>query len=306
MTEAIALLDRLCEELGCPALREEPLARHTSFRIGGPADRLVQVQREDQLAPLLALLEEEKIPWFLLGRGSNLLAPDEGWRGAALSLEGEFREMELLEDGRTLRAGAGVSLSALCAFARDHGLSGLEFAWGIPGSVGGAAVMNAGAYGGEMKDVLRAVTHLSPAGERQTLRGEDLDLGYRHSRYSGTREIVLWAEFALQPGEPAAIAARMEELMGRRKARQPYDLPSAGSVFKRPEGYFAGALIEEAGLKGRAVGGAQVSPKHAGFIVNNGGASCRDVLDLMEIVQREVRARSGVTLEREVKLLGEE
>ena len=193
----------------------------------------------------------------------------------------------------------------MCAFARDRGLSGLEFAWGIPGSIGGAAYMDAGAYGGEMKDVVVKVRHLTPDGREGEAQGEDLAFGYRKSRYVGSGEIITQVEFQLEPGDPAAIAGKMEELMGRRKDKQPYDMPSAGSVFKRPEGHFAGTLIEQAGLKGRSVGGAQVSPKHAGFIVNTGGATCQDVLDLIALIQKTVQEKFGVALEPEVRVTGE-
>ena len=196
-------------------------------------------------------------------------------------------------------------MAAVCAFAREQGLTGLEFAWGIPGSVGGAAYMDAGAYGGEMRDVVERVLHVTPEGEESSASGEELEFAYRHSRYTGTRDVITGVEFRLEPGDPAQIAAKMEELMGRRKEKQPYDMPSAGSVFKRPQGAFAAALIEECGLKGRSVGGAQVSPKHAGFIVNTGGATCQDVLDLVGQVQEEVYEKKGIRLEMEVRVTGE-
>lgn len=302
---SFASFDRAVERLGCSCLEREPMSRHTTFQIGGPADRLVTVEAVSQLKGLLAVLREEGMPFLLLGKGSNLLVSDRGIRGAVLLLSGELKRVELLSGG-LVRAGAGASLASVCAFARDRGLTGLEFAWGIPGSVGGAAYMNAGAYGGEMKDVMERVFHLSPAGEEGSASGEKLRFSYRKSRYTGGREVITSVEYRLSPGDPAQIAAQMEDLMARRKGKQPYDMPSAGSVFKRPAGYYAAALIEECGLKGRQVGGAQVSPKHAGFIVNTGGATCADVLELIRQIQREVYERKGVRLEPEIRVTGEE
>lgn len=300
------VLDNAAREAGCEVLENEPMSRRTTFRIGGPADRLYRIGTSDQLQKLLPLLEREKIPFLVVGNGSNLLVSDKGIRGAALSLEGEFKELRVLPDGRTIRAGAGAMLASLCALARDRGLSGLEFAWGIPGSVGGAVYMDAGAYGGETRDVAVSVTHMDRLGRVETVAGEALGFSYRQSRYTGGSDVILHGDFELRPGDPAEIASKMEELMARRKEKQPYDMPSAGSVFKRPQNGYAAALIEECGLKGRSVGGAQVSPKHAGFIVNTGGASCRDVLELIGIIQRTVYEKTGIQLEREVKLIGEE
>ena len=302
---SFASFDRAVERLGCSCLEQEPMSRHTTFQIGGPADRFVTVEAVGQLKGLLAVLQEEGMPFLLLGKGSNLLVSDRGIRGAVLLLSGELKRVELLSGG-LVRAGAGASLASVCAFARDRGLTGLEFAWGIPGSVGGAAYMNAGAYGGEMKDVVERVFHLSPAGKEDSASGEKLRFSYRKSRYTGGREVITSVEYRLSPGDPAQIAAQMEDLMARRKGKQPYDMPSAGSVFKRPAGYYAAALIEECGLKGRQVGGAQVSPKHAGFIVNTGGATCADVLELIRQIQREVYERKGVRLEPEIRVTGEE
>ena len=296
--------DQAAWELGCRIQEGEPLAPRTTFRIGGPADRLYTLENLGQLKGLLKALEQGNIPRMVLGKGSNLLVSDKGYRGAVLALAGEFQKVELLPGGRVL-AGAGAPLASVCAFARDRGLSGLEFAWGIPGSIGGAAYMDAGAYGGEMKDVVVKVRHLTSDGREGEAQGEDLAFGYRKSRYVGSGEIITQVEFQLEPGDPAAIAGKMEELMGRRKDKQPYDMPSAGSVFKRPEGHFAGTLIEQAGLKGRSVGGAQVSPKHAGFIVNTGGATCQDVLDLIALIQKTVQEKFGVALEPEVRVTGE-
>ena len=288
------LLDQTAQALGCPLRVDEPMARHTTFQIGGPADRFLIVENAAQLQGLLSCLRQAGIPYLVLGKGSNLLVSDKGIRGAVLHLGGDFKKVEVLPDGRTLR------------LARERSLTGLEFAWGIPGSVGGGAYMDAGAYGGEMRDVVSRVLHLGPDGAPGEARGEELCFGYRKSRYTGGEDIITAVEFTLQPGDPAAIAGKMEELMARRKDKQPYDMPSAGSVFKRPQNGFAAVLIEQCGLKGRRVGGAQVSEKHAGFIVNTGGATCQDVLELISIIRKTVEERTGTCLECEVRVTGEE
>ena len=300
------LLDQTAQALGCPLRADEPMARHTTFQIGGPADRFLTVENAAQLQGLLSCLRQAGIPYLVLGKGSNLLVSDKGIRGAVLHLGGDFKKVEVLPDGRTLRAGAGAPLASVCALARERSLTGLEFAWGIPGSVGGGAYMDAGAYGGEMRDVVSRVLHLGPDGAPGEARGEELCFGYRKSRYTGGENIITAVEFTLQPGDPAAIAGKMEELMARRKDKQPYDMPSAGSVFKRPQNGFAAALIEQCGLKGRRVGGAQVSEKHAGFIVNTGGATCQDVLGLIAVIQKTVEEQTGTCLECEVRVTGEE
>ena len=300
------LLDQTAQALGCPLRVDEPMARHTTFQIGGPADRFLTVENAAQLQGLLSCLRQAGIPYLVLGKGSNLLVSDKGIRGAVLHLGGDFKKVEVLPDGRTLRAGAGAPLASVCALARERSLTGLEFAWGIPGSVGGGAYMDAGAYGGEMRDVVSRVLHLGPDGAPGEARGEELCFGYRKSRYTGGEDIITAVEFTLQPGDPAAIAGKMEELMGRRKDKQPYDMPSAGSVFKRPQNGFAAALIEQCGLKGRRVGGAQVSEKHAGFIVNTGGATCQDVLGPIAVIQKTVEEQTGTCLECEVRVTGEE
>lgn len=298
-------VDALAQRLGIALSRDEPMSRHTTFRVGGPVDRMIFPRSREDLRALLRLLAADGIPWRVIGNGSNLLVSDRGLSGVALVLEGEFQEICLLPDGVTVRAGAGLPLRRLCAFARENGLAGLEFAWGIPGTVGGAVFMNAGAYGGETKDALAAATHMTAAGEVATLPAEELGLGYRRSRYGESGDIILRADFRLTKGDPAAIGETMDSLMARRKEKQPIGLPSAGSVFKRPEGGYAAALIERCGLKGERVGGAQVSPKHAGFIVNTGGATCADVLALTRKIQETVLRETGVTLEPEVKILGE-
>ena len=300
------LLDQTAQALGCPLRVDEPMARHTTFQIGGPADRFLTVENAAQLQGLLSCLRQAGIPYLVLGKGSNLLVSDKGIRGAVLHLGGDFKKVEVLPDGRTLRAGAGAPLASVCALARERSLTGLEFAWGIPGSVGGGAYMDAGAYGGEMRDVVSRVLHLGPDGAPGEARGEELCFGYRKSRYTGGEDIITAVEFTLRPGDPAAIAGKMEELMARRKDKQPYDMPSAGSVFKRPQNGFAAALIEQCGLKGRRVGGAQVSEKHAGFIVNTGGATCQDVLELISVIRKTVEEQTGTCLECEVRVTGEE
>ena len=230
-----------------------------------------------------------------------MLVSDQGFRGAVLYLSGKFREVKSLGDG-AIRAGAAASLASVCAFARDNGLSGLEFAWGIPGSVGGAVYMNAGAYGGEMKDVLFKCSHIDENGNTGFLEGDELKLGYRHSAYYENGCIITGLYMKMKKGDRAQIKAKMEDLISRRRAKQPLEYPSAGSTFKRPEGYFAGALIEECNLKGKSVGGAQVSEKHAGFVINKGGASCRDVLELCKFCSDTVEKEKGVKLEMEIRV----
>ena len=293
------------KDIGCEVRADEPMKQHTSFRIGGAADWFVTVHDERQLRDVLALARRENIPVFVLGNGSNLLVSDKGIRGIVLRLGGAFCDIGLNSDG-TIHCGAGAQLSRLCAFALERSLTGLEFAWGIPGSCGGAALMDAGAYGGEMKDVVISCEHICLAtGESGRFTGDELDFAYRHSVYSGGGYVITALNLRLEKGDKEAIRAKMDDLMGRRKDKQPLEYPSAGSIFKRPEGYFAGGLIEQCGLKGALKGGAQVSPKHAGFIVNVGGATCEDVLTLIGDIQRKVKEETGVDLECEVRKTGE-
>ncbi|MEY8386722.1 UDP-N-acetylmuramate dehydrogenase [Oscillospiraceae bacterium 38-13] len=280
--------------------REEPMSRHTSFRIGGPARRMALPDRGEQLVLLYALARDCGARPLVLGNGTNLLVPD---RGLDRLVIGTGR-LGSLEEAGVLRAGCGVSLARLADFACRRGLTGLEFAHGIPGTVGGGVCMNAGAYGGEMKQVVTEVSVLFPEEGVRVLTGEELAFGYRRSFLTENPEaVVLSASFRLRPGDPEAIRAAMGELMARRRASQPLDLPSAGSTFKRPEGFYAGTLIDQCGLKGLTVGGAQVSEKHAGFVVNRGGATCADVRELIRQVQEAVREQTGVRLEPEVRFV---
>ncbi len=283
-------------------LQNEPMARRTTFRVGGPAEVLFLPERAEQIVLALDAAREAGSPAVVIGNGSNLLVRDKGIRGLVIVLGEGFSRIRF--EGNTVKAQAGVSLAKLAAAAQARGLSGLEFASGIPGTLGGGCAMNAGAYGGQLSDVLIGAEVLMD-GTVKTLSRDGMQMGYRTTRPLREGGIVLSARFALTPDDPEAILCRMRELNARRRDKQPLNWPSAGSTFKRPEGHFAGALIEGAGLKGRRVGGAQVSEKHAGFIVNTGGATAADILTLIGIVQAEVQARSGVWLETEVRVLGE-
>ena len=288
---------------GAAVLEEEPLCKHTTFQTGGPAAVFAEPENAGQLAGCLAVCREEDVPCTILGRGSNVLAADGGWRGVVLRI-GDAMGGMTREDDR-IEAGAGVTLAALAHFVKTCGLAGLEFAAGIPGSLGGALSMNAGAYGGEMKDVTVRVKGIRPDGSPVDLTGEEMRFGYRRSAVTELGFVVTEVTLELQPGDPAAIRARMAELNAMRAEKQPLDVPSAGSTFKRPEGYFAAALIDQCGLKGYSVGGAQVSQKHAGFLVNTGSSS-GDYLELVRTVQRIVQERAGVLLEPEIKIIGEQ
>lgn len=284
--------------------RDYPLAKITSFQTGGNADLLLMPNSVEALSALVKACRESDVPYFVIGNGSNLLVSDKGVRGAVLRLSTPMSEIAYLGNGQ-IRCAAGAPLTALCNFAYKQGLSGLEFAYGIPGSAGGAAYMNAGAYGGEMKDVLTKCTHIAPDGTVGSFSGEALALGYRKSVYSGKDYCITELYLQLTPGNPAEIKAEMDDKMARRTEKQPLEYPSAGSTFKRPEGYFAGALIEECGLKGFAIGGAQVSEKHAGFVINKGGATTDDILALIRHIQETVLRETGVQLQTEVEFIGE-
>lgn len=280
------------------------MSRHTTFRIGGPAELFAAPDTLERLEQLLAVCREEHIPYLILGKGSNLLVGDRGIPGLTVSME---NLSQIAAEGETIKAQAGAALSAVCAAARQGGLTGLEFAYGIPGQVGGGVYMNAGAYGGELKDVLTAVDFLDEDGTRRTLTVDELELSYRHSRFTGRSCVILSADFRLKtdPDGPQAIGGRMEDILRRRKEKQPLEWPSAGSAFKRPEGAYAAALIDQCGLKGLQIGGARVSEKHAGFVINAGGATCADVLALIDRVRAIVREKTGFLLEPEVRVTGE-
>lgn len=281
---------------------DAPLFRHTSFRIGGPARRMAFPKDGSQMVLLIEAARTCGARPLVIGNGTNLLFPDEGVDRLVVNTR-DMSGVTLDAEGR-VAAEAGASLSRVAVFSQQHGLSGLEFAHGIPGSVGGAVCMNAGAYGGEMRQVVRKATVLFPEEGIQTLTNEELAFSYRHSLLTDRPDaVVLRAVFTLEAGESAAIREKMDELMARRKTSQPLEYPSAGSTFKRPEGYFAAALIDQCGLKGLTIGGAQVSEKHAGFVINRGGATCADVLALMAQVQQRVWEEKGVRLEPEVKVI---
>ena len=281
----------------------EPMKNHTTFRIGGPADALALPKTPEEVAEVVRFCNEHAQPYYVLGNGSNLLVSDEGYRGIVLQLYRNFNDIQV--NGEMITVQSGAMLAAVARTAYQNGLTGLEFASGIPGTIGGAVVMNAGAYGGEMKHVLREVTVLTKEGEVLAIPAKALELGYRTSVIPKNGWIVLGAVLQLKKGDPEQILARMEELKEQRITKQPLDLPSAGSTFKRPEGYFAGKLIMDAGLRGFTVGGAQVSEKHCGFVVNRGDATAADVWELICEVKRRVKERTGVELEPEVKLLGD-
>ena len=297
----IAALVRALRAEQLPALQGEPLSRHTTFQIGGPAAVFCRPETPAQLLRTLELCREHGVRSYLLGNGSNTLFSDAGFDGAVVCTVEMKRPVTV--SGNVLRAAAGAPLGAVCRKAQQAGLAGLAFAFGIPGTVGGAVYMNAGAYGGELKQVLRRVTFLDRALRLDSLPVQELALGYRTSRFETEGGVILEAEFSLTPGDPAAIEAEMQELMARRREKQPLELPSAGSTFKRPQGAFAGALIEQAGLRGFAVGGAAVSTKHCGFVVNTGGATCADVVTLTEEVARIVYEKTGYRLEREIRVV---
>lgn len=284
-------------------LLSEPMKKHTTFRIGGAADYFVMPVSPEEVEQAIAVCKEEKVSYYIVGNGSNLLVSDKGYRGVVIQI---FKEMSNVRvDGTCICAQAGASLAKIAAAALDAGLTGFEFAAGIPGTLGGACVMNAGAYGGEMKDVLAEVTVLDEKGEIRTIGKENLELGYRTSIIARKQYTVLEAKLQLKEGDQEAIRGLINELKERRVSKQPLEYPSAGSTFKRPEGYFAGKLIQDAGLRGFRVGDAMVSEKHCGFVINAGDATAADVDSLMKQVSAKVQQQFGVPLEPEVKRLGE-
>ncbi len=282
---------------------DEPMSRHTTFRIGGNADYFVKPGNADEVAAVIAVCREYNIPYFILGNGSNLLVSDDGYRGMIINIMDNMDSVTV--DGRIITAQAGAMLVRVSVMARDNALTGLEFASGIPGTIGGAVYMNAGAYGGEMKNVVKTVRAIDEYGRIYELDSEKMDFSYRHSIVEERKLIVLEVTLELEHGSREAINDRMKELAEARRSKQPLEYPSAGSTFKRPEGYFAGKLIMDAGLRGYSVGGAQVAEKHCGFVINKGGATASDVVELIRDVQHDVDDKFGVTLEPEVKMLGE-
>lgn len=292
----------ICAQCGADCEADVPLSEHTTFKIGGACRALVTVPDAESCQTVMTYLRGHRIPHRVIGRGSNLLVPDEGYAGVVIRLGGGLAEGITIEDGMVV-CGAGVHLKNLCLFALEHSLTGLEFAYGIPGSVGGAVFMNAGAYDGEISQVLQFVTILDEEGKLRTLSAEALSMRYRHSIFMERNWVILSAGFWLESGNTDEIRAKMQDLLGRRKSKQPLEFPSAGSTFKRPEGSYASKLIDECGLKGYTVGGAQVSEKHAGFVINRGGATFADVTAVCRHVQETVKAQTGYVLELEPEIL---
>lgn len=295
---------KFCREFGTEqVLFEEPMKRHTTFRIGGPAEVFVMPKTVEEVARVLEICRQEELSYFVLGNGSNLLVSDQGYRGVIIQMDRNMGDIAV--EGTEIRAAAGALLSSIAVAARRASLTGFEFAGGIPGTLGGAAVMNAGAYGGEMKDVLKEVTVMTGDGEIRVIPASELEMGYRTSIIKKAGYLVLGATISLREGNLEEIKALTKELSEKRTSKQPLEFPSAGSTFKRPEGYFAGKLIMDSGLRGYQVGGARVSDKHCGFVINAGDATAKDVVDLMDHVTEVVREKYGVTLEPEVKFLGD-
>lgn len=282
--------------------RDEPMDKHTTFRVGGNADFFVEISSVEELSNIIKYLRQTEHPYFILGNGSNLLVSDKGYEGVVLQLGERFAQIEI--EGDVLAAKAGALLSQVARTAAGNGLSGLEFASGIPGTIGGAVVMNAGAYDGEMKQVIREVTVMTEEGEILVLDNDTMEFGYRTSIIKNRPFIVLSAKLKLVPGDVDKIHEKMKDFSERRRSKQPLEYPSAGSTFKRPEGYFAGKLIMDAGLRGFRIGGAQVSEKHCGFIINVGNATAADISELMDEVAEKVKRQFGVTLEPEIIRIG--
>lgn len=300
--KVLSELKAICKE--SRVLKDEPMNLHTTFRIGGKADAFLSVYSEKELQEIIAYLNKEDIPFYVIGNGSNLLVSDEGYRGVILQLADGFAEIK--QEGNCIYAEAGALLSKVASVATNAELTGMEFASGIPGSIGGAIVMNAGAYDGEMKGIVKEVHLLTRTGEKRVLSCAEMKFGYRHSILKECDDIVLGVTLQLKPGNKEEIMDKIKDFAQRRRDKQPLEYPSAGSTFKRPEGYFAGKLIMDAGLKGFCVGGAQVSEKHCGFVINKGDATAKDVQGLMQEVKRIVNETYGVELEPEVIFLGDE
>ena len=294
---------KLANKLNCVTLLNEELKKHTSFKIGGPADLFIYINNTDSLKILLNAIKIKGIPFFILGNGTNLLVSDEGFHGIVLSFAKNNNELAI-ENENIIDCGAGVPLARVCVKALKESLSGLEFAWGIPGSCGGALFMNAGAYGHDMSDIILEGTHITDDGNFQVLNKEDLNLSYRKSFYSDKSFVIVSMKIKLEKQSPDIIRAKMYENISKRKSKQPLEHPNAGSTFKRPIGYYAGTLIEQCGLKGKSVGGAMVSTKHAGVIVNTGNATAQNVCDLIKLIKDKVYKETGVLLQCEIKTLG--
>lgn len=295
------ILIKAAEKYGAAVLMNEPMKSHTSFCIGGPCDIMIKINCEALLCELIKLCSENSVKYYVIGRGSNILVSDEGLRGAVLLIGKDFGSVRV--KGDIIECEAGASLAAVCNVALENSLTGLEFAYGIPGSVGGAVFMNAGAYGGEMKDVLVSCRYIDENGEIKELPLEKMELSYRHSFFSERELCITSVKMRLQKGERDKIKDRMDTLMERRRDKQPLEYPSAGSTFKRPEGDFAARLIEVCGLKGTSCGGAEVSTKHSGFVINKGNATFKDVMGVVDTVKQKVKEQTGVTLECEVLIM---
>lgn len=300
----MSILEGLCQILGEQNVKEnEPMKKHTTFRVGGPADYFLTPENAEQVKETIIYLKEKEVPYYVVGNGSNLLVGDQGFRGAIVQIYQKMNQIRT--EGDFIYAEAGALLSKIASEALAQELTGFEFASGIPGTLGGAVMMNAGAYGGEIKQVIQEATVLTPAGKVETLTVDEMELSYRSSVFSKNGDIVLSAVLKFEKGDKEAIRSRMDELKEQRVTKQPLEYPSAGSTFKRPEGYFAGKLIQDAGLRGFQVGGAQVSEKHCGFVINKENATAADIVSLMAQVSEKVEAQFGVRLEPEVKRLGE-
>lgn len=297
------LYNELCEAIGKDRVKqEEPMSQHTTFKVGGNAEYFVAPDSIEGIKAVVEVCKKHKVPYYVCGNGSNLLVSDEGFRGVILQIFHNLNECKMEKGKITVQA--GMLLTKVAKLISQDGYTGMEFAIGIPGTIGGAVAMNAGAYGGEIKDVITKATVLNKEGQVLTLNKEELELGYRTSIITREEYIVLEAEFELEQGKQEEIKALCEKNSKARIEKQPLEFPSAGSTFKRPEGYFAGKLIMDAGLRGYTIGGAQVSEKHCGFIINKGNAKAKDVLDLIQYVQKKVMEEYQVTLETEVKMLG--
>ena len=295
-------MQKYCDENSVEYSINEPLSKHTSFKIGGDAAIFISPSSPRQIADLIGLATSNDVRYIFLGKGSNVLFRDSGYDGAIINIGKNLSKISLIDDS-TIYCEAGMPLSKLCLFAMENSLTGLEFAYGIPGSVGGAAYMNAGAYGGEMKDALVQVRYIDENGNVKTAENDELDFSYRHSLFTDSGKCILGCTFKLDPGDKSEIKSKMDDFIHRRQTKQPLDFPSGGSTFKRPEGAYASALIDQCGLKGMRVGGAMVSKKHAGFVINYNNATCQDVLDLVEKVKRIVKDKTGFTLECEIKII---